>query len=81
MNGWPSRARPGHGKSTLLQILGGLDRPSGGIVDFDGRDLAQLLVTHDSTVARRAQRIGVMKKGLLSFRPLPHPAQIVPEGQ
>src|SRR4029077_17861409 len=32
----------GHGKSTLLQILGGLDRPSGGIVDFDGRDLAQL---------------------------------------
>jgi putative ABC transport system ATP-binding protein len=32
----------GHGKSTLLQILGGLDRPSAGIVDFDGRDLAQL---------------------------------------
>jgi putative ABC transport system ATP-binding protein len=187
----------GHGKSTLLQILGGLDRPSGGIVDFDGRDLAQLreaevtrvraasigfvfqtfnlvptlsaqenveaalvplrvsaaarrqraavaleavglgdrlrhvpgelsggqqqrvaiaravvkepkvlladeptgnldedtrdeiiglletmwrergltmvLVTHDSTVARRAQRIGVMKNGRLSFRPLPHP--------
>jgi ABC-type glutathione transport system ATPase component len=27
-----------------------------------------VLVTHDSTVARRAQRIGVMKKGLLSFR-------------
>jgi putative ABC transport system ATP-binding protein len=32
----------GHGKSTLLQILGGLDRPTSGIVDFDGRDLAQL---------------------------------------
>ena len=26
----------GHGKSTLLQILGGLDRPSSGTVDFDG---------------------------------------------
>jgi putative ABC transport system ATP-binding protein len=139
----------GHGKSTLLQILGGLDRPSAGIVDFDGRDLAQLreaevtrvratsvgfvfqtfnlvptlsalenveaalvplhvsaaarrqqadeptgnldedsrdeiigllevmwrergltmvLVTHDSAVARRAQRIGVMKNGRLKFR-------------
>jgi putative ABC transport system ATP-binding protein len=45
------------------------------------RGLTMVLVTHDSTVARRAQRIGVMKKGLLSFRPLPHPAQIVPEVQ
>src|SRR6516225_502169 len=32
----------GHGKSTLLQILGGLDRPSSGSVDFNGRDLATL---------------------------------------
>jgi putative ABC transport system ATP-binding protein len=32
----------GHGKSTLLQILGGLDRPTSGIVDFDGQDLAQM---------------------------------------
>ena len=35
----------GHGKSTLLQILGGLDRPSAGSVDFDGRDLAKLRET------------------------------------
>ena len=35
----------GHGKSTLLQILGGLDRPSSGSVDFDGRDLAKLRET------------------------------------
>ena len=35
----------GHGKSTLLQILGGLDRPSSGIVEFDGCDLAQLRET------------------------------------
>jgi putative ABC transport system ATP-binding protein len=32
----------GHGKTTLLQILGGLDRPTTGIVDFDGQDLAAL---------------------------------------
>jgi putative ABC transport system ATP-binding protein len=32
------------------------------------RGLTMVLVTHDSTVARRAQRIGVMKKGCLSFR-------------
>jgi len=31
----------GHGKSTLLQIIGGLDRPTSGSVDFDGRDLAR----------------------------------------
>jgi putative ABC transport system ATP-binding protein len=35
----------GHGKSTLLQILGGLDRPSAGSVDFDGSDLAKLRET------------------------------------
>jgi ABC-type transport system involved in cytochrome c biogenesis ATPase subunit len=46
----------GHGKSTLLQILGGLDRPSGGIVDFDGRDLAQLRETEVTRV--RATSIG-----------------------
>jgi putative ABC transport system ATP-binding protein len=46
----------GHGKSTLLQILGGLDRPSGGLVDFDGRDLAQL---REAEVTRvRAQSMG-----------------------
>jgi putative ABC transport system ATP-binding protein len=32
----------GQGKSTLLNMLGGLDRPSAGVVEFDGRDLAQL---------------------------------------
>ncbi len=30
----------GHGKTTLLQILGGLDRPTSGVVDFDGQNLA-----------------------------------------
>jgi putative ABC transport system ATP-binding protein len=32
----------GGGKSTLLQMLGGLDKPSGGSVEFDGTDLAGL---------------------------------------
>ncbi|HWG62806.1 MAG TPA: ABC transporter ATP-binding protein [Streptosporangiaceae bacterium] len=32
----------GHGKSTLLQILGGLDRPTSGTVEFDGQDLAKI---------------------------------------
>ncbi len=46
----------GHGKSTLLQILGGLDRPTSGIVDFDGQDLAQLRETQLTKV--RAASIG-----------------------
>ncbi len=35
----------GHGKSTLLQLLGGLDRPTSGAIDFEGRDLAKLRET------------------------------------
>ncbi len=32
----------GHGKTTLLQMLGGLDRPTSGTIDFDGRHLARM---------------------------------------
>jgi len=32
----------GSGKTTLLQLLGALDRPSEGVVAFEGRDLATL---------------------------------------
>jgi putative ABC transport system ATP-binding protein len=32
----------GHGKTTLLQMLGGLDRPTSGSIDFAGQDLAQM---------------------------------------
>jgi putative ABC transport system ATP-binding protein len=36
------QGRTGHGKTTLLQMLGGLDRPSAGVIEFDGQDLAAM---------------------------------------
>jgi putative ABC transport system ATP-binding protein len=50
------QGRTGHGKTTLLQLLGGLDRPSEGIVDFDGQDLARLREAQLTRV--RAAKIG-----------------------
>jgi putative ABC transport system ATP-binding protein len=50
------QGRTGCGKTTLLQILGGLDRPTTGTVSFDGRDLTSL---PERTVTRvRAASIG-----------------------
>jgi putative ABC transport system ATP-binding protein len=40
---WLSIQGPtGHGKSTLLQLLGGLDRPTSGSIELGGRELARL---------------------------------------
>jgi putative ABC transport system ATP-binding protein len=36
------QGRTGHGKSTLLNLLGGLDRPTGGTIDLHGTNLAAL---------------------------------------
>ena len=43
------RARPNGGKSTLLHILGGLQRPDSGLVQIDGQDVTQL---EDEELAR-----------------------------
>lgn len=46
----------GHGKSTLLNLLGGLDRPSSGSVMIDGTDLTQL--ANSDLAQLRARKIG-----------------------
>jgi putative ABC transport system ATP-binding protein len=46
----------GHGKTTLLQMLGGLDRPTSGIIDLNGQDLAQMRESQVTKV--RATSIG-----------------------
>jgi putative ABC transport system ATP-binding protein len=50
------RGRTGHGKSTLLNLLGGLDRPTSGQLLLDGRDLGRM---RDAELTRlRASAIG-----------------------
>jgi putative ABC transport system ATP-binding protein len=50
------QGRTGHGKTTLLQILGGLDRPDSGTVLFGGHDLADM---REARVTRvRAESVG-----------------------
>jgi putative ABC transport system ATP-binding protein len=39
------QGRTGHGKTTLLQLLGGLDHPTSGRLELDGRDLTRLRET------------------------------------
>ena len=46
----------GHGKSTLLQMLGGLDRPTSGEVHFDGQPLERL--TERRMTDLRARQFG-----------------------
>jgi putative ABC transport system ATP-binding protein len=46
----------GHGKTTLLQLLGGLDRPTSGTVELDGHDLGAMRESQVTKV--RAASIG-----------------------
>ena len=49
----------GHGKSTLLQMLGGLDRPTSGSIQFGDGPAADLAQLRESQVTRvRAESIG-----------------------
>jgi putative ABC transport system ATP-binding protein len=50
------QGRTGHGKSTLLQLLGGLDRPTAGTIGLDGQDLTRMRETQ--VTALRAAAIG-----------------------
>ena len=50
------QGRTGHGKSTLLNLLGGLDRPTSGTIDFDGKNLTRL--REDQVNRVRATSIG-----------------------
>ncbi|MFE5208616.1 ABC transporter ATP-binding protein [Streptomyces sp. NPDC056600] len=51
----------GGGKSTLLQMLGGLDRPTAGSVVLDGVDLAQLSEARLTRI--RSEKIGFVFQG------------------
>jgi len=54
---WLSIQGPtGHGKSTLLQLLGGLDRPTSGSLELEGREISRLGETSMTKV--RAHSIG-----------------------
>lgn len=46
----------GHGKSTLMHLLGGLDHPTGGSVFIDGEDMSQL--DNKKLASLRAKKIG-----------------------
>jgi putative ABC transport system ATP-binding protein len=50
------QGRTGHGKSTLLNLLGGLDRPTEGTIEFDGTDMGALRETQLTRL--RAESIG-----------------------
>src|SRR2546429_5141812 len=50
------QGKTGHGKTTLLQLLGGLDRPTKGRVEFGGTDLAK--ATESQVRSVRASSFG-----------------------
>jgi putative ABC transport system ATP-binding protein len=63
------QGRTGHGKTTLLNLLGGLDRPTQGAVELDGTGLGRLPETKLTRL--RAQSIGF----IFHLQPDPHPGR------
>ena len=61
------RGRSGPGKTTLLNIIGGLDSPDGGRVRLNGQDISNL--TERQMVALRRHQVGFVFQ---SFGLLPH---------
>jgi len=61
----------GIGKTTFLNILGGLDRPTGGRIYFEGQDL---LAKNETEMAElRNKKIGFVFSLFTSCRNLPQP--------
>src|SRR5262249_37110580 len=50
------QGRTGHGKTTLLHLLGGLDRPTSGTIELDGTNLAA--ISEKAATRGRATSIG-----------------------
>lgn len=66
--GWVAIMGPsGHGKSTLLQLIGGLDRPSAGRIMLDGSELGTLDAAELAAV--RGKKIGFVFQ---FFNLMPH---------
>ncbi len=57
--------RSGSGKTSLLNLLGGLDNPTDGVVDFEGRDLARMSAGELAAVRRTKLGFVFQSFGLL----------------
>ena len=65
---WTAIVGPsGHGKTTLLQLMGGLDRPTAGDIFLDGQELSRL--SEGELAGLRGRRLGFVFQ---FFNLLPH---------